>query len=61
MNNHTRYFKHEDCFWKFAPGQTPQLRTAQSAGWVESIFASLEAFLSDPAEAIEVTALEAED
>ena len=56
----TRYFKHEDSFWKFEPGQMPQLRTSISPTWGESVFASLEAFLADPAEATEVTALEAE-
>ncbi len=60
MNDHTRYFKLEDSFWKFEPGKTPQIRTVSSPTWGESVFASLEAFLADPAEVIEVTALEAE-
>ncbi|MES2922232.1 MAG: hypothetical protein V4819_11840 [Verrucomicrobiota bacterium] len=59
--NSARYFNYGDAFWKFEPGEIPQVRTAISAGWVESIFASLEAFLADPAEAIEITALEAEE
>ena len=59
--NDTRYFKNEDVFWKFEPGKTPQLRTSSSPIWGESIFASLEAFLADPEETIEVTALEAEE
>ena len=59
--DHTRYFKHEDCFWKFEPGPKPQLRTSHCRVWAESVFASIEAFLVDPAEATEVTALEAEE
>ncbi len=57
----TRYFKQEDTIWKFTPGQNPQLRTSLCRVWGESDFASLEAFLADPAVATEITALEAEE
>ena len=56
----TRYFRHEDSIWKFAPGQQPQLKTLYSGEWGESVFESLEEFLAEPSQATEITVEEAE-
>lgn len=55
-----RYFKSDLSFWKFESDRHPQIRTSMSAIWMDSIFSSLEEFLADPAEVVEIGVDEAE-
>jgi hypothetical protein len=58
--NITRYFKDGGSFWKFEHGKRPQIRTEHSPVWGDSVFTTLEEFLSDPHEVEETCSCEAE-
>ena len=56
-----RYFKDPLAMWKFEHSQPPQIKTAILHDWIDSTFASLEEFLDDLGEVVEITAEEAEE
>lgn len=43
-----RYFKTGRSYWKFETGRQPQIRSAASGVWRNSLFPSLNQFLSEP-------------
>lgn len=60
----TRYFRDTEfprTIWKFTPGERAQIRLATDPKWDHSIFETVEAFLADPGESVEITVNEAED
>lgn len=60
----TRYFRDTKVprtIWKFTPGERGQIRLTTDPKWDHSIFETIESFLEDPGESVEITAEEAED
>ena len=43
-----RYFKNGRSFWRFETGRQPQIRSADSEFWRNSLYPNLNQFLSEP-------------